>query len=469
MIVPRYVPGQWFAVVTDGTVALLAPQTMPAVVTEVWEALRAGSTLDSQLETLTSGHLGVLPPFALVSVTAGVVRGYLRGDVELETAGGTLVPGSADPVPPWPGEHRPDGVVVHTGISAQRWVAVEVQAPDAMTVRVSARQGGGQRTAHELPVLSGVVTAGLVSVVLHESAAAAPEPVASSAHPGAPVAVDGEPDDVVEFDEELFGQTVLDPASLARREAVATAPVAAQTPAPPPAPGPAAPPAAGPDPLQAPAPAEVPVPAEGPAPSEAPAPAEVPAPAPAEAPADVDAATSPRAPVLSAVPPPPILRPVPASAVRLSEEDHDGLTIMSSDLVEIRKQLPSWTGQELPGPFAVPTEVAPAKLVLSSGQVVNLDRTILIGRAPIVSRVSNRDLPRLVTVESPNHDISRTHAQVKAEGDRVFVTDLDSTNGVLLALPGEPPARIRTGVPTVLPVGATVDIGDGVTFQVVRN
>lgn len=419
MIVPRYVPGQWFAIVTDGTVALLAPQTMPAVVSEVWEALRAGSTLDSQLESLTSGQLGVLPPFALVSVTSGVVRGYLRGDVELETAGGTLVPGSADPVPPWPGEDRPEGVVVHTGVSAQRWVAVEVKDPDAMTVRVSARHGGGQRTERELPVLSGVVTAGLVSVVLHEAAAAEPGPGASSGRHSAPATAEAEPADLVEFDEELFGQTILDPASLVRREAAASA--------------------AGPTPAQA------------------------------QAPAQTQAPTRAQAPVLHPVPPPPVLRPVPASAVRLSEEDHDGLTIMSSDLVEIRKQLPSWTGQELPGPFAVPTETAPAKLTLSTGQVVNLDRTILIGRAPIVSRVSNRDLPRLVTVESPSHDISRTHAQVKAEGDRVFVTDLDSTNGVLLTIPGEPPARIRAGVPTVVPVGATVDIGDGVTFQVVRN
>src|SRR5699024_1869269 len=101
--------------------------------------------------------------------------------------------------------------------------------------------------------------------------------------------------------------------------------------------------------------------------------------------------------------------PVQASAFMPALDDHDGLTVMSSDLVEIRRQLPTWSTNEVPGPFTMPTLVAPPKLVMSSGITVTLDRTVLIGRAPVVSRVSNRDLPRLVTVESPNHDISRTH------------------------------------------------------------
>jgi len=150
-------------------------------------------------------------------------------------------------------------------------------------------------------------------------------------------------------------------------------------------------------------------------------------------------------------------------------DDHDGLTVMSSDLVEIRRQLPTWSTNEVPGPFTMPTLVAPPKLVMSSGVTVTLDRTVLIGRAPVVSRVSNRDLSRLVTVESPNHDISRTHAQVRAEGDRVLLTDLDSTNGVTLSLRGRPAERIRPGVPVDVPPDATVDLGDGVMFRVVRS
>jgi hypothetical protein len=152
-------------------------------------------------------------------------------------------------------------------------------------------------------------------------------------------------------------------------------------------------------------------------------------------------------------------------------DDHDGLTILSSDLVAIRDQLPSWAGDEVPGPFRVvaPEENPAAKLVLSTGLVVTLDRSVLLGRAPQVSRVTNRELPRLVTVPSPQQDISRTHAEVRAEGDDVLVTDLHSTNGVLVSRPGERARRLHPGEATVVAAGEVVDLGDGVTFTVERG
>ncbi|MGW6129811.1 FHA domain-containing protein [Cellulomonas sp. NPDC055163] len=152
-------------------------------------------------------------------------------------------------------------------------------------------------------------------------------------------------------------------------------------------------------------------------------------------------------------------------------DDHDGLTILSSDLVAIRDQLPSWAGDEVPGPFrVVAPEVDPtAKLVLSTGLVVSLDRSVLLGRAPQVSRVTNRELPRLVTVPSPQQDISRTHAEVRAEGDDVLVTDLHSTNGILVSRPGERARRLHPGEATVVAAGEVVDLGDGVTFTVERG
>lgn len=152
-------------------------------------------------------------------------------------------------------------------------------------------------------------------------------------------------------------------------------------------------------------------------------------------------------------------------------DDHDGLTILSSDLVAIRDQLPSWAGDEVPGPFRVvaPEETPAARLVLSTGLVVALDRAVLLGRAPQVSRVTNRELPRLVTVPSPQQDISRTHAEVRADGDDVLVTDLNSTNGILVSRPGERARRLHPGEATVVATGEVVDLGDGVTFTVERG
>ena len=65
---------------------------------------------------------------------------------------------------------------------------------------------------------------------------------------------------------------------------------------------------------------------------------------------------------------------------------------------------------------------------------------------------------------SPNQDISRTHAQVRVDGEDVLVTDLNSTNGMFLIEPGLPPRRLRSGEPTPLRALAVVDLGDDVTF-----
>ncbi|KGM09329.1 FHA domain-containing protein, partial [Cellulomonas carbonis] len=148
--------------------------------------------------------------------------------------------------------------------------------------------------------------------------------------------------------------------------------------------------------------------------------------------------------------------------------DHDGLTVLSSDVVALRRQLPEWAGDAVPGPFAVPAPQAPpvAKIHLSSGLVIALNRPVLLGRAPQVSRVTNSRLPRLVTVASPNQDISRTHAEVRQEGEHVLVTDLRSTNGVLLLRQGHGPQRLHPAEPTVVEPGVVVDLGEGVTFTV---
>ncbi|MBU4336950.1 MAG: FHA domain-containing protein, partial [Actinobacteria bacterium] len=150
---------------------------------------------------------------------------------------------------------------------------------------------------------------------------------------------------------------------------------------------------------------------------------------------------------------------------------HDGddtsFTIMSSTLADLREGLPVWDGQPAPAP--APVRVDDARMVLSTGLVVALDRPVLIGRAPQAMRLGSRDLPRLVAVPSPQQDISRTHAEVRVVGDDVLVTDLDSTNGVYLLAAGLGARRLHPGEPTALAASETVDLGDGVTFTVERG
>jgi hypothetical protein len=105
-------------------------------------------------------------------------------------------------------------------------------------------------------------------------------------------------------------------------------------------------------------------------------------------------------------------------------------------------------------------------LELPSGALEPLDRTIIVGRSPSAERASADNIPRLISVDTPDQQLSRNHAQIAVEGGTVLVTDLHSRNGTLIVLPGKPPQQLRAGEPTPVVVGTTIDLGDGATLVI---
>src|SRR5699024_6719618 len=82
-----------------------------------------------------------------------------------------------------------------------------------------------------------------------------------------------------------------------------------------------------------------------------------------------------------------------------------------------------------------------ALLRVSTGQTCRLTSPVLIGRSPQAEGSAAGPAPQLLAVPSPNLDISRTHVDVRVEGDHVLVTDLRSTNGTVVQTPGASPRR----------------------------
>ena len=104
-------------------------------------------------------------------------------------------------------------------------------------------------------------------------------------------------------------------------------------------------------------------------------------------------------------------------------------------------------------------------LRLSTGDTVPLDRDIVLGRAPFHADENAASRPHLVQLASPGNDISRSHVRVSLENWFVQVTDLGSTNGTVVTLPGQPPVRLRPHDPfTILP-GTSVSIADEITLR----
>ncbi|WP_353711686.1 hypothetical protein [Arthrobacter sp. K5] len=197
---------------------------------------------------------------------------------------------------------------------------------------------------------------------------------------------------------------------------------------------------------------------------------------------------------------PPSLLPVPGPR-EAAEGDHDGQTVLKSALPAPGAQQ---TGQKpesgqgvaagngplvlarvCPGGHANPptsgqcfTCGAPlpdvasqvprprlGRLRLSTGELIDLEQSLVIGRQPSVSRVQGGTMPRLVQVASPGGDISRSHVEVQLEGWHVMLCDLKATNGTVLIREGQPPLRLAQNEMAIILDGDIAELGDDVSLR----
>lgn len=105
------------------------------------------------------------------------------------------------------------------------------------------------------------------------------------------------------------------------------------------------------------------------------------------------------------------------------------------------------------------------RMRLSTGELLDLDESMIIGRQPSVSRVQGGVMPRLVQVASPGGDISRSHVEVRLEGWHVMLCDLKATNGTVLVREGQPPRRLAQNEMAILLDGDIAELGDNISMR----
>jgi putative FHA domain protein len=176
------------------------------------------------------------------------------------------------------------------------------------------------------------------------------------------------------------------------------------------------------------------------------------------------------------------------------EGDHDGETVISSRAQELREQISGESEEESPAmvlallchyghinpPHGSSCRLCGApiggepnwyprpalgEIYVSTGLRVPIDADIIIGRKPTSTPESGRPHAHLVPVPSPDQQISRTHCEVRVDGWDVRLVDRNSNNGTYVLRPGERPIRIRPTEPFFVRVGDVIDIGEGVTIQ----
>jgi len=150
-------------------------------------------------------------------------------------------------------------------------------------------------------------------------------------------------------------------------------------------------------------------------------------------------------------------------------DDHDTVIPLPPQ----RRRIDHATGEAIEDPTAPPApEPAPVEQLYYAFRVglgtesLLLDTPSYIGRRPSAPRVTAGRAPRLVRVTSPLKEVSSTHIELRQIGSSVVVTDLRSTNGSIVMIPGSVPRKLRQGESVVVSPGTLVDIGDGNILQI---
>ena len=172
--------------------------------------------------------------------------------------------------------------------------------------------------------------------------------------------------------------------------------------------------------------------------------------------------------------------------------EEDGLTVKRADPVPQPEPPPDRIGPDVPalicpaGHVNPPSEAACRQcgaalppdpvivarpllgvLRLSTGDVLTLDRDIVLGRNPPAdfAGANGEDRPHVVRLPSADGVISRSHLRVTLTGWHVLVTDLNSTNGTRVTMPGRDPEQLPPGVPVPIRPGTVVALAEGVDFR----
>lgn len=479
-----YAPGATPVAVTPHGFVVLGSETPHTLAARIRSLVADGRGLGGVIEALTGAYgtsLTAIPPFAVALAEGDAVRIAVRGDIafDVEATSSERVSGAG--VTTW--TERLVSGVIRVVFAPENSVPAELPVNDAVVlasvVTWDAAGASAASSTVEPKSASATPSARVAPVAPGERVAdpervAKPEPVVG---PKPVVAPEPEPD------AEHAHDPLADPEPEPARSALASNPLAVPAPEPAPSkPASAKRGAAQPEPVEqpvgaAPAPetpglidsravlslTETLIPADSTivhTDREAPgAPQGAPA-EPPPAPADDDALGATVVRGDDGAPPIP---PIPG--------DHDGETISLAQARAMKAAAGESPAPAVPvspftSPLAPPRPPAPGQVRLSTGQVVMLDRTVVIGRRPRSTRVSGTDLPHLVAVDSPQQDISRSHVELRVEGESIVATDLRTTNGTTLLRAGSEPMRLHPGEGSVVVPGDVLDLGDGITVAI---
>ncbi|MDX2025308.1 FHA domain-containing protein [Microcella sp.] len=105
--------------------------------------------------------------------------------------------------------------------------------------------------------------------------------------------------------------------------------------------------------------------------------------------------------------------------------------------------------------------------VRGTTMVVPLDLPAVVGRRPGPVRPNEHPAPRRVVIPADRRDVSARHARFEQVGESLVVTDLGSTNGVVVHWSSGATRRLRSRESCAVLPDTIIGLGEGVDIEFV--
>ncbi|CCH28421.1 FHA domain-containing protein [Actinosynnema sp. NPDC047251] len=495
-----YTPGASVAVVAEGTWLLIGAAPGSDVVRRCWELVRGGAGLDDVLSVIVHEGFRAVGSFALVRYTEGERRVVLRGDSVVGLVGldGVLLELRADGVATWVDTGLPESAVeLRLTAAVAGGPELPLERGVVLASRLVARLVAAPEVGRVTEVMPAPGVSSLTEVLPMPGSPPRPEPGA------VPLLPQGFTPSAPEFTPVPDAPTP-DPAISGTKNPEAIR-VAEPAPTSPPVPPPTSPPTSPPVSPPTSPPVSPPTSPPGPVPTPPPDVPQLITPQPSGArtvvlqPSDVPPSGVPDPPAVDGPPigdkrvpqavqrdadgviqalgwagPPPR---VDETMVRRNNSPDDTRHVFTAGAPRVRAVAcparhlnPEHAiacrvcGQPFPpqDAFVVPRPPL-GVLRLSTGELITLDRNVILGRDPQVTDRSPT-APHAIRLANQGNDISRNHVEVRLDGWDVLVVDLGSKNGTTMIAPGWSPQELAGLIPAILTPGSRVMVGEGAFF-----
>jgi hypothetical protein len=120
--------------------------------------------------------------------------------------------------------------------------------------------------------------------------------------------------------------------------------------------------------------------------------------------------------------------------------------------------VPASADVESPAESSPAASVARFVLTFTTGEVVTVQGTGLVGRRPMAEPGESFD--HLVQIVAGGLSVSKTHLEFGAHAGGLWVADRFSANGTVVRRPGEGGVRCEPGRRILVPRGSRVEIGE---------